>query len=68
MKSPISLAIASIATAVLLFSSIGSVSEAAPISHDGASGQTGVILNATDFCIFLPPEYGGDIAENEDRA
>ncbi|KAG0300153.1 hypothetical protein BGZ97_003371, partial [Linnemannia gamsii] len=31
-------------------------------------GQTAVILNATDYCIFLPPKYGGDIAANEDRA
>ncbi|KAF9105009.1 hypothetical protein BGX29_000821, partial [Mortierella sp. GBA35] len=31
-------------------------------------GQTAVILNSTDFCIFLPPKYGGDIAANEDRA
>ncbi|OAQ33749.1 hypothetical protein K457DRAFT_40202, partial [Linnemannia elongata AG-77] len=31
-------------------------------------GQTAVILSATDYCIFLPPKYGGDIAANEDRA
>ncbi|KAI7829682.1 hypothetical protein BC939DRAFT_441470 [Gamsiella multidivaricata] len=31
-------------------------------------GQTGTILSQTDFCIFLPPKFGGDIALNEDRA
>ncbi|KAG0206695.1 hypothetical protein BGX28_001894 [Mortierella sp. GBA30] len=34
----------------------------------GKAGQTGVILNQTDFCVFLPPMVGGDIAANEDRA
>ncbi|KAG0005911.1 hypothetical protein BGZ79_000605 [Entomortierella chlamydospora] len=31
-------------------------------------GQTGTILSKSDFCIFLPPKFGGDIALNEDRA
>ncbi|KAF8967575.1 hypothetical protein BGZ46_000140 [Entomortierella lignicola] len=31
-------------------------------------GQTGTILNQSNFCIFLPPKFGGDIASNEDRA
>ncbi|KAI7820924.1 hypothetical protein BC939DRAFT_387041, partial [Gamsiella multidivaricata] len=31
-------------------------------------GQTGVILDQSNFCIFLPPKYGGGISENEDRA
>ncbi|KAF9331890.1 hypothetical protein BGZ91_011917 [Linnemannia elongata] len=63
MKTSISLAIASIAT-LLLSSSV----HAAPIDASAASGQTGVILSATDYCIFLPPKYGGDIAESEDVA
>ncbi|KAK3845182.1 MAG: hypothetical protein J3R72DRAFT_437071 [Linnemannia gamsii] len=31
-------------------------------------GQTAVILSETDFCIFLPPKYGGNIAKSEDSA
>ncbi|KAF9189920.1 hypothetical protein BGZ51_009132 [Haplosporangium sp. Z 767] len=31
-------------------------------------GQTGAIISESEFCLFLPPEYGGGIAENEDRA
>ncbi|KAF9392489.1 hypothetical protein CPB97_001132 [Podila verticillata] len=31
-------------------------------------GQTGVVLSQKDFCLWLPPVYGGDIAANEDRA
>ncbi|KAG0329938.1 hypothetical protein BG004_002216 [Podila humilis] len=31
-------------------------------------GKTGVVLSQTDFCIWLPPAFGGDIAANEDRA
>ncbi|KAF9968724.1 hypothetical protein BGZ70_009646 [Mortierella alpina] len=41
---------------------------AAPKPVKSKGGQRGVILNQTDFCIFLPPKYGGGIAENEDRA
>ncbi|KAG0005912.1 hypothetical protein BGZ80_001152 [Entomortierella chlamydospora] len=31
-------------------------------------GQTGAIISSKEFCLFLPPKYGGGIAENEDRA
>ncbi|KAF8932257.1 hypothetical protein EDD21DRAFT_343878 [Dissophora ornata] len=31
-------------------------------------GQTGVIKSEKEFCLFLPPMFGGDIAANEDRA
>ncbi|KAF9351054.1 hypothetical protein BGX26_010844 [Mortierella sp. AD094] len=41
---------------------------ATPTPKPGKAGQTGVILSQTDFCIFLPPKFGGDIAANEDRA
>ncbi|KAI1319693.1 hypothetical protein EDD11_003387 [Mortierella claussenii] len=34
----------------------------------GKPGQTGTIVNGTDFCLFLPPKFGGDISSNEDRA
>ncbi|KAF9179957.1 hypothetical protein BGZ50_006560 [Haplosporangium sp. Z 11] len=37
-------------------------------SVKAVKGQTGVIRNSKDFCLFLPPMYGGDIAANEDRA
>ncbi|KAF9218039.1 hypothetical protein BGZ59_000013 [Podila verticillata] len=39
-----------------------------PTPKPGKQGQTGVILSQTDFCLWLPPVYGGDIAANEDRA
>ncbi|KAF8932256.1 hypothetical protein BGZ58_007140 [Dissophora ornata] len=39
-----------------------------PTSTPKTMGQTGAILSQTDFCIFLPPKFGGDIALNEDRA
>ncbi|KAF9111522.1 hypothetical protein BGX27_004814 [Mortierella sp. AM989] len=31
-------------------------------------GQVASIVNQDDFCLFLPPMYGGGIAENEDSA
>ncbi|KAF9360080.1 hypothetical protein BGX34_007972 [Mortierella sp. NVP85] len=37
-------------------------------SKVGKPGQIGVILDSDNYCIFLPPEEGGDIAANEDRA
>lgn len=39
-----------------------------PSVKPGKSGQTGAIWDVNNFCIFLPPSYGGDIAANEDRA
>ncbi|KAF9134071.1 hypothetical protein BGW39_008144 [Mortierella sp. 14UC] len=39
-----------------------------PKPKPGKVGQTGTIVDQDDFCIFLPPTYGGDIAANEDRA
>ncbi|KAF9934774.1 hypothetical protein FBU30_000068 [Linnemannia zychae] len=39
-----------------------------PKSKPGKYGQTGTIVDQNDYCIFLPPTYGGDIAANEDRA
>ncbi|KAF9566181.1 hypothetical protein EC968_003834 [Mortierella alpina] len=41
-----------------------SVTSAAP----QVKGQTGAIISQSDFCLFLPPMYGGNIAANEDRA
>ncbi|KAF9438220.1 hypothetical protein BGZ76_009147 [Entomortierella beljakovae] len=32
------------------------------------TGQVGAIINEKNFCLFLPPMYGGGISENEDRA
>ncbi|KAK5827268.1 hypothetical protein F5H01DRAFT_331088 [Linnemannia elongata] len=39
-----------------------------PKPKPGKYGQTGTIVDQNDFCIFLPPTVGGDIAANEDRA
>ncbi|KAF9286402.1 hypothetical protein BGZ68_002929 [Mortierella alpina] len=43
-----------------------SVTSAAP--QQQVKGQTGAIISKDDFCLFLPPMYGGNIAANEDRA
>lgn len=34
----------------------------------GRAGQTGALISAKEYCIFLPPKYGGNIAESEDVA
>ncbi|KAG0052699.1 hypothetical protein BGZ83_002218 [Gryganskiella cystojenkinii] len=39
-----------------------------PTGVPGKKGFTGTIKSAKDYCVFLPPTYGGDIALNEDRA
>ncbi|KAG0206694.1 hypothetical protein BGX28_001893 [Mortierella sp. GBA30] len=44
-----------------------SVASAAPAKAK-VTGQIGAINSAKDFCLFLPPMYGGGIAENEDSA
>lgn len=41
---------------------------AKPAKPAKVTGQIGTIKNGKDFCLFLPPVYGGNIAENEDRA
>ncbi|KAG0362705.1 hypothetical protein BC939DRAFT_441472 [Gamsiella multidivaricata] len=50
------------------FLAVLSVASAGKSSTKAVKGQTGVITNAKDFCLFLPPMYGGGISENEDRA
>ncbi|KAF8967573.1 hypothetical protein BGZ46_000138 [Entomortierella lignicola] len=52
------------ATALLLSTS---VSEAAPLRKRDY-GQTAALISETEYCIFLPPSQGGNIADNEDRA
>ncbi|KAF9356351.1 hypothetical protein BGX26_005389 [Mortierella sp. AD094] len=52
--------------ATTLFLSTSSVSEAAPVKR--VYGQTAALISATEYCIFLPPNRGGNIADNEDRA
>ncbi|KAF9933998.1 hypothetical protein FBU30_003716 [Linnemannia zychae] len=55
---------ASVATALVLF---GSFTTAAPMSG-GRPGQIVQIASASSWCMMMPPEAGGDIAANEDRA
>ncbi|KAK3815463.1 MAG: hypothetical protein J3Q66DRAFT_389290 [Benniella sp.] len=38
------------------------------IEEMGRHGQIASVESANDFCFFLPPERGSDIAANEDRA
>ncbi|KAF9198878.1 hypothetical protein BGZ49_000182 [Haplosporangium sp. Z 27] len=44
------------------------LSVAAAGKSKAVKGQTGAIINEKDFCLFLPPMYGGGISENEDKA
>ncbi|KAI1321150.1 hypothetical protein EDD11_007716 [Mortierella claussenii] len=55
-------------TASTTTTSVPTTTPAKPTPKPTKPGQTGVILSQTDFCIFLPPKFGGDIAANEDRA
>ncbi|KAF9274274.1 hypothetical protein BGZ68_000816 [Mortierella alpina] len=64
MVKSIALAFAT-ATLALLASSI---TEAAPLKRKAASGQTGALISASQYCLFLPPVEGGDIAKSEDDA
>ncbi|KAF9153213.1 hypothetical protein BG015_003862 [Linnemannia schmuckeri] len=48
--------------------SVTSKPTTSPKPRPGKYGQTGTIVDQNDFCIFLPPTVGGDIAANEDRA
>ncbi|KAF9566182.1 hypothetical protein EC968_003835 [Mortierella alpina] len=60
--------------AAMLVALIATAAMAAPkgsrkaVKPQGKAGQTAVVLNKDDFCIFLPPMMGGDIAANEDKA
>ncbi|KAF9916195.1 hypothetical protein BX616_004364 [Lobosporangium transversale] len=60
MKFALSLA----AIATVLFSA--SVTSAAPAG--GPNGQTAALISTSQYCLFLPRDYGGDIAESEDDA
>ncbi|KAF9940186.1 hypothetical protein BGZ75_004337 [Mortierella antarctica] len=53
------------ATLALLASS---VTDAAPLRRRAVSGQTGALISATQYCLFLPPVEGGDIAKSENDA
>ncbi|KAG0362707.1 hypothetical protein BC939DRAFT_441468 [Gamsiella multidivaricata] len=55
-----------VATAALFLLST-STTEAAPLRR-ATYGQTAALVSASEYCLFLPPLQGGDIAENEDRA
>ncbi|KAF9171165.1 hypothetical protein BGX20_008029, partial [Mortierella sp. AD010] len=44
-----------------------STSQAVPV-HQRDYGQTAALISDTEYCIFLPPERGGNIADNEDKA
>ncbi|KAF9978957.1 hypothetical protein BGZ73_007844 [Actinomortierella ambigua] len=58
-----------LAAAIALLSS---QAHAGPVGANPAagnkSGVTIAIVDSNEFCFFLPPEWGGDIADNEHRA
>ncbi|KAF9570295.1 hypothetical protein EC968_002014 [Mortierella alpina] len=54
--------------ATLLTLLASSVVDAAPLMQRAASGQTGALISASQYCLFLPPQAGGDIAKSEDDA
>ncbi|KAG0289124.1 hypothetical protein BGZ98_003973, partial [Dissophora globulifera] len=62
-----------LAVAVLFLSSTTTIAQAAPVASGLAMrkrgyGQTAALLSEEEYCLFLPPMRGGDIAENEDDA
>ncbi|KAG0322767.1 hypothetical protein BGZ99_003155 [Dissophora globulifera] len=61
-----SLTIASIALFIAATSK--TATEAAPVSLATVTGQTAALISASQYCIFLPPKKGGNIADNEDKA
>ncbi|KAG0046348.1 hypothetical protein BGZ83_008490 [Gryganskiella cystojenkinii] len=61
----VKLAFFAAATVALLFSS--SSVESAPVSL-ATSGKTIALISATEYCLMLPPKYGGNIADSEDTA
>lgn len=52
----------------LLASSLVALAATLSTVSAGIPGQTGALISETEYCIFLPPKYGGGIAENEDVA
>lgn len=54
--------------AAAVLATVLSVASAGSPHTQAVKGQVGAIQNEKDFCLFLPPMKGGDIAANEDRA
>ncbi|KAH7055363.1 hypothetical protein BKA57DRAFT_453633 [Linnemannia elongata] len=52
----------------LLASSLVALAATLSTVSAGIAGQTGALISSSEYCIFLPPKYGGDIAESEDVA
>ncbi|KAG0343978.1 hypothetical protein BG004_004847 [Podila humilis] len=57
-----------IASTLLLTVVSNATAAKVPTASKSKIGQIGAIHNEKDFCLFLPPMYGGNIAENEDKA
>lgn len=71
MRSNLKIVIAAMLVALIATAAMAAPKAKKPVAPKpikGKAGQTGVILNQSDFCIFLPPMRGGGIAENEDKA
>ncbi|KAF9578182.1 hypothetical protein BGW38_006160 [Lunasporangiospora selenospora] len=56
-----------LAAAFAALALMSSVSQAAPAPVP-PNGQTAAVISNKEYCIFLPREYGGNIAESEDDA
>ncbi|KAG0340795.1 hypothetical protein BG000_011080 [Podila horticola] len=64
-----SLLVSTLLLAVLSTATAGKATKPSkPTKAAKVTGQIGTIKNGKEFCLFLPPMYGGDIAANEDRA
>ncbi|KAG0297107.1 hypothetical protein BGZ96_007658 [Linnemannia gamsii] len=52
----------------LLASSLVALAATLSTVSAGIPGQTGALISDKEYCIFLPPKYGGGISESEDVA
>ncbi|KAK3814531.1 MAG: hypothetical protein JOS17DRAFT_760690 [Linnemannia elongata] len=52
----------------LLASSLVALATTLSTVSAGMAGKTGALISAHEYCIFLPPKYGGNIADSEDVA
>ncbi|KAF8945624.1 hypothetical protein BGZ47_002279 [Haplosporangium gracile] len=52
----------------LLASSLVALAATLSTVSAGIPGQTGALISVNEYCLFLPPTFGGDIADSEDDA
>ncbi|KAI1321149.1 hypothetical protein EDD11_007715 [Mortierella claussenii] len=53
---------------VLISSAVLAIASVVSAAPSAVTGQIGAINSDKEYCLFLPPMYGGGISENEDKA